>query len=151
MALVCNPFWWCFCIAWLCDFHTNDDSILHGELSCVIICMISADVMELVDMQDLGSCAERHRGSSPRIRTTNQSRLLKIIVDYLLTQPWLLSLFDRRMAAYFMYSSATLIRLGQQENTAYPRALCYTANVRLRPTTHRTYARMTRAFALAAI
>ena len=28
-----------------------------------------ADVMELVDMQDLGSCAERRVGSSPFIRT----------------------------------------------------------------------------------
>ncbi|ABV76918.1 succinyl-diaminopimelate desuccinylase [Rickettsia rickettsii str. Arizona] len=29
-----------------------------------------ADVMELVDMQDLGSCAVRRGGSSPFIRTT---------------------------------------------------------------------------------
>lgn len=29
-----------------------------------------ADVMELVDMQDLGSCAARRGGSSPFIRTT---------------------------------------------------------------------------------
>lgn len=28
-----------------------------------------ADVMELVDMQDLGSCVERRVGSSPFIRT----------------------------------------------------------------------------------
>ena len=28
-----------------------------------------ADVMELADMQDLGSCVERHAGSTPVIRT----------------------------------------------------------------------------------
>ena len=31
---------------------------------------IYADVMELADMQDLGSCAERRMGSSPFIRTS---------------------------------------------------------------------------------
>lgn len=30
---------------------------------------IAADVMELADMQDLGSCAARRAGSSPVIRT----------------------------------------------------------------------------------
>lgn len=30
---------------------------------------VYADVMELVDMQDLGSCAARRGGSSPFIRT----------------------------------------------------------------------------------
>ena len=30
--------------------------------------------MELVDMQDLGSCAARRVGSSPFIRTTNKNR-----------------------------------------------------------------------------
>ena len=29
---------------------------------------VFADVMELADMQDLGSCAERRAGSSPAIR-----------------------------------------------------------------------------------
>ena len=29
---------------------------------------IAADVMELADMQDLGSCAERRMGSSPIFR-----------------------------------------------------------------------------------
>lgn len=32
----------------------------------------NADVMELVDMQDLGSCVERRVGSSPFIRTKIQ-------------------------------------------------------------------------------
>lgn len=31
---------------------------------------ITADVMELADMQDLGSCAARRAGSSPVIRIT---------------------------------------------------------------------------------
>ena len=31
---------------------------------------IAADVMELADMQDLGSCAARRAGSSPVIRIT---------------------------------------------------------------------------------
>ena len=36
---------------------------------CVKINLVLADVMELVDMQDLGSCASRRGGSSPFIRT----------------------------------------------------------------------------------
>ncbi len=50
-----------------------------------------ADVMELVDMQDLGSCASRRVGSSPFIRTIFRklSKKLKlflgqvfVIIDY---------------------------------------------------------------------
>ena len=33
------------------------------------VVQLYADVMELADMQDLGSCAERRGGSSPFIRT----------------------------------------------------------------------------------
>ena len=35
----------------------------------------NADVMELVDMQDLGSCAERRAGSSPAIRTMTNKKV----------------------------------------------------------------------------
>ncbi len=35
-----------------------------------------ADVMELADMQDLGSCAERRAGSSPVIRINKKRAFL---------------------------------------------------------------------------
>ena len=40
----------------------------EGETKCSL--RGRADVMELADMQDLGSCAERYAGSSPAIRTS---------------------------------------------------------------------------------
>ena len=39
------------------------------------ICFIFAGVMELVDMQDLGSCVERRGGSSPFARTKKEESL----------------------------------------------------------------------------
>ncbi|SYV99481.1 exported hypothetical protein [Oenococcus oeni] len=38
-------------------------------LSCMIKWISSADVAELADAQDLGSCEETHAGSIPVIRT----------------------------------------------------------------------------------
>lgn len=39
---------------------------------------ITADVMELADMQDLGSCAVRRAGSTPVIRINQQKEVLFI-------------------------------------------------------------------------
>ena len=50
--------------------------LCEGEAECSL--RGRADVMELVDMQDLGSCAERRRGSTPLIRTTIESGFLTI-------------------------------------------------------------------------
>ena len=37
-----------------------------------------ADVMELADMQDLGSCAERRMGSTPFIRTKSEKLCIRM-------------------------------------------------------------------------
>ena len=50
--------------------NSENDKIVIAALKESGNNFIAADVMELADMQDLGSCAARRAGSSPVIRIT---------------------------------------------------------------------------------
>ena len=57
-------FYGSYCLTRVC----RNDKIIIAALKESGNNFIAADVMELADMQDLGSCAARRAGSSPVIR-----------------------------------------------------------------------------------
>ena len=58
--------------------NSENDKIVIAALKESGNNFIAADVMELADMQDLGSCAARRAGSSPVIRINTGLRALDI-------------------------------------------------------------------------